>query len=454
MLSAMFPKNLPNKFIQSICQSYSWAISPTNRWCIFDVAVSAWPTIVITFIFSTYFTKSIAADPQTGAIMWAHLMTTVGILVAFTSPILGAIADQHAGEKVWLIVFTLGVICTSILLWFAYPSQAAIYTTLMICGAGCLCAEYATLFFNALLPRVAAKTHIGRMSGYSSAFAYLGGLILLTAILTFLINPSPPLWGLDSESAMQVRIIGPCLAVWILIFALPLMLLKLPTNNSKRVGYIASIKTGVSQLKKTIQTVRHNHTLVNFFIGRMFLADGLNTLYGFAGIYAAGTFGFSLADVIAFGIACNVAAGMGAMSLAWLDDFLGPKKLILINLFCILCFTVMILLATHVAIFVIFGISCTFFIGSVQSASRSYLAKITPMSQRSELFGFFSLSGKATAFAGPMALAQFMYWFQSQRAGITAVLLFFMAAWHFISKLPEAQSDTNLTMSSATSQAA
>ena len=64
----------------------------------------------------------------------------------------------------------------------------------------------------------------------------------------------------------------------------------------------------------------------------MIYADGLITLFAFGGVYAAGEFGLSLAQVIVFGIVLNVAAGAGAAAFAWLDDRLGSKRVIVLAL--------------------------------------------------------------------------------------------------------------------------
>lgn len=376
--------------------------------------------------------------------MWGHLMTLVGIIIAFTSPALGAIADQQTNEKNWLVFFVIvNAICAG-LLWFAYPQSSSILFTLVICGIGTLTFEYSVLFYNAMLPRLIPKELIGRISGFGWAVGYLGGIVSLSLILVILINPDPPLFGLDVKSAMNVRVIGPIIALWLLLFALPILTLQLPDNKKSQNTYMQSIEKGIHQLYHTFKTVSKSKDLVNFFLGRMFFADGLNTLFAFAGIYAAGTFGFSLSDVIVFGIACNISASIGAFLLSWLDDLLGPKKLMLMNLFCMICFTTMILVSQNVAIFVIFGLSCTFFIGSIQSASRSYLAKVAAPEKRAEMFGFFAFSGKATAFAGPFALAQFTYWFGSQRAGIISIIIFFILGAYLIAKLPDTEEDKSL----------
>ena len=49
----------------------------------------------------------------------------------------------------------------------------------------------------------------------------------------------------------------------------------------------------------------------------MLYTDGLATLFQFGGLYAAGTFGMSLAKIIQFGITMNVTAGLGALVLGF-----------------------------------------------------------------------------------------------------------------------------------------
>ena len=58
----------------------------------------------------------------------------------------------------------------------------------------------------------------------------------------------------------------------------------------------------------------------------MFYADGLTTLFAFGGIYAAGTFDMGFSELIMFGIALNVTAGVGAALFGWVDDWLGSKE--------------------------------------------------------------------------------------------------------------------------------
>ncbi len=64
------------------------------NFALYDFANSAFTTIVITFIFSTYFAKQIAPNPILGQSYWGWAIGTTGILVAIIGPILGSIADK------------------------------------------------------------------------------------------------------------------------------------------------------------------------------------------------------------------------------------------------------------------------------------------------------------------------------------------------------------------------
>ena len=55
--------------------------------------------------------------------------------------------------------------------------------------------------------------------------------------------------------------------------------------------------------------------ILKFLIARLIYNDGLVTVFAFGGIYAAGTFGLALSEVIVFGVAINIAAGLGALAL-------------------------------------------------------------------------------------------------------------------------------------------
>ena len=56
--------------------------------------------------------------------------------------------------------------------------------------------------------------------------------------------------------------------------------------------------------------------------------------------------------------------------------------------------------------------------------SRTMLARIAPEGRMAEFFGLYALSGTATAFMAPFAVALLTAWTGSQQGGMAAVLAF------------------------------
>jgi UMF1 family MFS transporter len=158
----------------------------------------------------------------------------------------------------------------------------------------------------------------------------------------------------------------------------------------------------------------------------MIYTDGLNTLFAFGGIYAAGTFSMRLEEVLMFGIALNVSAGLGSAAFAWIDDWLGPKPTIAFSLVAVIVLGAAMLLTESKTTFWILGVSIGAFFGPIQAASRSFMARLAPREIQTEMFGLYALTGKATAFLGPMALGWATLAYQSQRVGMATVLVFFV----------------------------
>jgi UMF1 family MFS transporter len=152
----------------------------------------------------------------------------------------------------------------------------------------------------------------------------------------------------------------------------------------------------------------------------------LVTLFQFGGLYAAGTFGMSFAAIIKFGIAMNAAAGAGAFGFAWVEDRVGAKQTIVIALAGLIGFGAAVLMAPSAYWFWIFGLSMSVFIGPVQSASRGLMIQLSPPDSRAEMFGLYALSGKSTSFLGPLIFGLVTAGFESQRAGMATILMFWI----------------------------
>lgn len=392
-------------------------------WCLYDWAAASFSVIVITFIFGTYFVSVIAANKVTGTAQWANATSLAGLAIAVSSPIFGAIADHGGHHKRWLSFFTFLCICSSGLLWFAYPTTDAVYPTLACVMVGMIGFEIALVFYNSFLPYIASPKQLGRISGWGWGSGYLGGIIALSIIL-FLSFKMKLSW-LDRETYEQIRICGPFVAIWYALFSFPFFYL-IPDIPAKERPLSTAISLGWGELISTLKKLPHNKDISLYLIAHMIYTDGLNTLFIFGGIYAVGTYGLSYEEVLVFGITMNIMAGIGAILLGWMDDFIGSKPTIIASLLCLILFGIPILFLHNKWLFWASALLLCVFVGPVQSASRSLMVRLMDKKLSAEMFGLYSLSGKMTSFIGPWILGMTTLAFESQRVGMATILLFFL----------------------------
>ncbi len=394
-------------------------------WCLYDWANSAFPTVVITFVFAAYYTTAIAADPLAGTAEWGLAIALSGLAVALLAPILGAVADQGGRRKPWIGVFTALAVVSGAALWTVEPDPSFAVLALILVALGNAAFEFGQVFYNAMLPDVAPPGRLGRVSGWAWGLGYAGGLVCLALCLVLFVQPETPFFGLDHEAAEQVRIIGPFVALWFAVFAVPLFLFTPDAPASGRpMG--EAVTQGLRTLGATLRALPRHGQIGRFLLARMIYTDGLNTLFTFGGLYAAGTFAMSYEDILIFGILLNIAAGLGAAGFAWVDDIFGAKRTIVIALIALTVFSTLILLVESKTWFTALGCAIGVFIGPAQAASRSLMARLAPAEIRTEMFGLYALSGKATAFVGPALVGWVTLWAGSQRAGMATIVAFFV----------------------------
>lgn len=403
----------------------------------YDWANSAYSTLIQTFVFAAYFTRQVAENETVGSAQWGSTIGMAGAAVAIGGPILGAVADQTGRRKPWIGAFTLLCTIATAFLWWIRPSSSDAALALMLVGLGTVAIEYAVIFYNAMLPSLASEEQLGRWSGWGWALGYAGGLVcLVVALLAFVMDD--PWIALDRETAQHVRITFPLVAAWYLIFALPLFLFT-PDQPPTGKRFRAATQDGLRQLWHSLRNVRRYGHILRFLIAHMVYADGLATLFAFGGVYAAGTFNMTEQQILLFGIALNLTAGLGAAGFAWVDDWIGSKPTILISLAGLILPISVMLMARSTTMFWVFGLILGIFVGPAQAASRSYLARVAPEPLRNEMFGLFALSGKATSFLGPLMVGWLTYWSGSQRIGMTAIVALFAVGFLLMLTVPPAR---------------
>jgi UMF1 family MFS transporter len=394
-------------------------------WAFYDWANSSFAAIIQTFIFAAYFTRQVAENETLGSSQWGIAIGLSGLLVALGGPILGAIADQSGRRKPWIAGFTLLCVVATALLWWIEPGPGYVWPALLLVALATLGAEFAVIFYNAMLPDLAPPERVGRWSGWAWGLGYAGGVACLVLALVAFIDADSAWFTLDRTAAEHVRITFPLVSLWYLLFALPLLLWT-PDAAASGKKLLRATHDGLHQLAESIRNVRRYGAIIRFLIARMIFIDGLATLFAFGGVYAAGTFDMDEQTVLMFGIALNLSAAVGAFAFAWFDDWYGSRTTILLSLIGLIATGSAILLVDEQLWFWIWGLLLGIFVGPVQAASRSYLARVAPVHLRTEMFGLFALSGKATAFLGPLLVSWVTYVSASQRVGMAVIIVLFV----------------------------
>ena len=388
------------------------------NFALYDFANSAFTTIIITFIFSTYFAKQIAPNPVLGQSYWGWAIGTTGILVAIIGPILGSYADKKNFTEFFIKLFTIICISLTTLLWFSKPSEKYLLFTLIIVALANFFYELSLIFYNSILKRISKTSDLGKSSGFSFALGYIGGiLILIICIKIFIDNDVLP-FGLSKENSENIRATSIVVAVWYLIFSIPFLFsLKKKINNK--------IELSSDNIKKIKDLIWNNglNNLGKFLIARMLYADGLNAIIVMGGIFAVGVFNLEIKDLLILSILMNVTAFIGAIVGGYANDKFSSKSVIIFSLLGLIISSSIILFVKTQLFFLIFAAINGFFIGPIQSASRVFITKSIDENNQASGFGLFALSGKLTSFIGPLLVSTITYISSSQRIGFSSAII-------------------------------
>ena len=408
-------------------------------WCFYDFGNSAFTTLVITFVYATYFTKGIAENEIDGTFLWSQAIAITAVIVSLLSPILGAIADKGGYRKIFLTLTTYMSIGATALLFF--PIKGQILFALILVVIANVNFELGGVFYNAYLPEIVSRKKIGRISGIGWGAGYLGGLLAMLVAMVGFVSPDVPWFGLKIETGEHIRATNVLVAAWFFIFTLPaiLYLKEKKVESANRIGIV--VLNSIQALKKTFQEIKIYKNTVRFLISRLIYNDGLVTIFAFGAIYASGTFGFTFNEIMIFGIVLNIAAGSGAFLMGYIDDVIGGKLTIQISLIGLMIAVLLAVFANSKLLFWVSGIIVGLFAGPNQSASRSLMGRLTPPDKINEFYGFFAFSGKLTSFLGPMLLGIFTKYFSSQRYGVAVVFIFFFVGFLLMRNVNEPDAD-------------
>tara|TARA_R110002095_G_scaffold122803_1_gene106668 strand:- start:284 stop:1654 length:1371 start_codon:yes stop_codon:yes gene_type:complete len=428
-------------------------------WYFFDWASQPYNTLLLTFIFGPYFaqtaTAALVADgmPLTAAkaqaqAYWGYGLTAAGISIALLAPVLGAIADSTGRRMPWVWFFSALYVIGSGALWWTDPQNFSILWALFFFGIGLIGMEFATIFTNSYLPELDPDPgERGRISGSGWAFGYVGGVLALVVMIALFqagengktMAGLSPLFGLDTASKADTRIVGPLTAIWFAVFMIPFFLYTRDTPKHDAVRY--ELGKGLNDLVRTLRNLPNHPSLMAYLGSSMFYRDALNGMYTFGGVYALGVLNWSIIDIGIFGILAAISGAVFCWVGGRVDRRVGPMPVIVFCCVTLIVTAILIISLTPTSVmFIDIGPGSSlpdiaFYVagaligaagGALQASSRNMLTRQGNPERMTESFGLYALSGKATSFMAPALIAVTSDLTGNQRLGITPVVGLFI----------------------------
>jgi len=397
-------------------------------WTFFDFANTAFSVIIVTVIYSRYFTNHIAGGQRW---LWGLAVSISMICAAALSPPLGAVADFSRNRKRFLLFFTAASVCCTALLFFV--QEGMVIAGILLFVIANIGFEGGLVFYDAFLPGITGRNSYGRVSGYGFAMGYLGALAILLLVQLML----PP--AEDPSYLVHVRLSFVMAAGFFLIFSLPLFLfVHEPPLSRERPASL--LRAGFDRAGHTFHALfieRRYPSIARFLIAFFIYNDGILTVIAFAAIFAETVLRMSDTAIIAFFAIVQTSAVLGSLVFGIITDKIGAKRTITITLVLWIGIVVAAYFVDSIPFFYGVALCAGVAIGSSQSASRSLMALLTPKEHAAEFFGFYDgLCGKASAVIGPLTYGVIAD-LTNERLAALAIGLFFVAGLLILQRVEE-----------------
>jgi UMF1 family MFS transporter len=391
-------------------------------WALYDWANSAFATTVIAAFFPLFFKKFWAADlpafESTAVLGYANSVTS--LILAATSPVFGAMADEGRLRKRMLALFT--VFGAGGTLWLSTIGQGQWINAAWAYSLAVFGFTAALTFYDALLVEVAGPGQLDRVSGLGYALGYLGGGVLLAVNVWMYMQ-----YGTDGVRWSFVSV-----ALWWLLFSIPLFLNVPEPGQGRRAPILESARRGFQSLKRHIRAIGAEKKLLYFLIGYLFYIDGVNTIIKMAVDYGL-SIGLESSGLIKAILLVQFIGFPSAVGFGFLGEKISPLFgiwLCLITYFGVTIYSYF--LNTSFEFYMIAAVIGVVQ-GGIQALSRSFYARLVPPDKSAEYFGFFNMTGKFSAIVGPSLVAAVAVFMQDSRASILVITIFFIIGGIFLS---------------------
>ena len=431
---------------------------PTDRkerfgWYLYDLANTSFTVLIVTALFPLYF-RILVWNETLGDAMWGYAGSVTMLIIALSAPVLGAIADFGGSKKKFVIFYTLVcIVFTALMVLLPGITQSQIdalpdprpavspfaatflgidiwvwaWIIFVLANIGF---QGALPFYNAWLPEISTEENIGTIGGYGFAAGYVGAMATIVIALVTVMLDMPYTYAFLFS------------AIFFLVFAIPSIMAlknrparKFPGEEGRS---LASL--GFSRVANTVRNLRNYKGLPLFLLAYFLFSDAITTVIYYAAIFGQAVYAFSTTQILIFFAVTQLTAIPGAFVFGWIADRWGTKKTLISTLF-------IWIIALLIAYFFVgygqliwwtVGMIAGVGMGSAQSTARSMYGQFIPEEKKSEMYGFYALTGKFAAILGPFVYASILLLVnptvnpalvaQSHLTAMLAILIFFVVS--------------------------
>jgi UMF1 family MFS transporter len=425
-------KDRKESWIERISAALGLSRPELRAWALYDWANSAMVCTIITAVFPIFYSRVACADvPAEVASGRLAISTTIGmVVIAVMSPVLGAFADYAAMKKRLLAVFLALGLASVAAMYFIHTGDWLLASGLFILAN--IGANGSFVFYDALLPHIARPDEIDRVSTAGYALGYLGGGLLLALNLAWLQKPG---WfGLpsgpnltESEATLPARLAFLSVAVWWLLFSIPLFRRVPEPKAAARPEELRGegpIRATLARLLETSRELRRYRQGFLMLLAFLIYNDGIGTIIRMATVYGTelnidqGAMIASILIIQFVGIPFSFLFGS-------LASKLGAKRSILLGLLIYTGICVAGYSMKTARDFLVLAVLVGMVQGGTQALSRSLFASLIPRAKSGEYFGFFAVVEKFAGIVGPATFFVVNRLTGSSRGAILGVIGFF-----------------------------
>ena len=403
------------------------------KWAFYDWANSGFATTVMAGFFPIFFKSFWAGDLDAAesTFVIGSINSLIGLLIAISAPILGAIADAGRTKKKFLFIFaSLGILATGYLFFIPESSwklAVAFY------GLGVIGFSGGNIFYDALIVSVSSPDERNRTSSLGFSLGYLGGgLLFLINVLMYLY----PQWFGLSGPADAVLWSFMSVAIWWFIFSLPLLLHVKEKDDLLNTNKNNVLTAAFTNLLNTAKSVRNYKKVVIFLLAYFLYMDGVDTIIRMATSYGS-DIGLSASSMISALLLTQFVGFPATLIFGFYADKFGYKESLtfaIVVYICVVLFSSQMDTATE--FFIVAGI-IGLVQGGVQAISRSYFSNLIPQDKAAEFFGFYNFIGKSSVFLGPFMVSGIALLTGSPSIGILSLLILFIPGLILLWKVPD-----------------